>query len=70
MGAGAAFSGAVQVYKASVQDFDDMKVESDHGTLSEDEFSEKYGMSYTDQSKGMRSERYGPTGSRCRPPAC
>ena len=73
--AGAVFSGAVQVYKASVQDFDDMKVdydgwaegwmetyrkvESDHSSLSDDEFTAKYGMSYADKSNAMRTTRDG-----------
>lgn len=73
--AGAVFSGAVQVYKASVQDFDDMKVEydgwaegwmqtyrkveADHKSLSDEEFESKYGMSYTDKSNAMREVRDG-----------
>ncbi|NUL46141.1 hypothetical protein F7P69_13195 [Cellulosimicrobium funkei] len=68
--AGAVFSGAVQVYKASVQDFDDMKVEYDswaEGWMETyrqvesdrqlDDFSDKYGMTYADKSNAMREER-------------
>lgn len=73
--AGAVFSGAVQVYKASVQDFDDMKVdydswaegwmetyrtvEADHSRMDEDEFMAEYGMSYAEKSNEMRGERDG-----------
>ncbi|WP_313816315.1 hypothetical protein [Citricoccus sp.] len=73
--AGAVFSGAVQVYKASVQDFDDMKVdydtwaegwmetyrkvESDHSSLTDEEFMTRYGMSYWEKVDAMRGVRDG-----------
>ncbi|MGM7668628.1 hypothetical protein [Microbacterium sp. A93] len=73
--AGSVFSGAVQVYKAWAQDFDDIKrdydtwatgwmekhdrVERHHTTLSDEEFMTKYGMSYTDKHNAMRTERDG-----------
>ncbi len=73
--AGAIFSAAVQVYKHSVQDFDDMKdeydrwaegwmeryhkVDADFSSLDDEEFMAKYGMSYSDKYNAMRSERDG-----------
>lgn len=73
--AGEVFSAAVQVYKTNLKDFDDMKVEyddwatgwmedyrrveRDHDSLSEEAFTTKYGMSYTDKSNAMREVRDG-----------